>query len=281
MPPLTLARLHFAATATAATAAAPSKSPPLVVLHGVFGSKQNWQSLAKRFAKLLNTDVYALDLRNHGDSPHAPSMSLQDMADDVALFLDRERLSGGVTLMGHSMGGKVAMHLALQQPQTIRRLISVDMAPVNFKLSPVFSTYIAVMQRIEQAQVSKQSDADRLMQQYIPETAIRQFLLTNLKHFPGESSLRFRIPLAAIDAALPELHHFPLANTGATYAGPTLLVGAKRARYVTSDMTPQIHALFPAATITMLDTGHWVHSERPDVFVETVTDWLAKVKDAQ
>lgn len=160
--------------------------PPLVILHGLFGSKQNWSSLSKSLSKQLDTDVYALDLRNHGDSPHSDTMDYESMANDVVRWMNemsgKRKLGkdGKWIVMGHSMGGKVAMEVALrssgkldhednnQRKVSVERLVVVDMAPVDMILSSAFPKYIDVMQQIEEAGVKKQSEAEHIMKDVIP-----------------------------------------------------------------------------------------------------------------
>ncbi|CAG8766234.1 323_t:CDS:2, partial [Dentiscutata heterogama] len=135
---------------------------PLIILHGLFGSKQNWRSLAKVFAQRLNTRVFTLDLRNHGESPHSEVHNYEVMAEDVVTFMNEHQLKRTV-VMGHSMGGKVAMTIALMQAPQIDQLVVVDSAPTNAYISDKFNTYVEVMKKIEQAGVMKQSQADEIM----------------------------------------------------------------------------------------------------------------------
>ncbi|CAH1761705.1 7753_t:CDS:10 [Entrophospora sp. SA101] len=175
--------------------------PPLLILHGLFGSKQNWKSLAKMFAQSLNTSVYALDLRNHGDSPHSSIVNYEIMSDDVAKFITDHKLNQAI-IMGHSMGGKVAMAMALRQVPQVERLIVVDASPTNVRISDEFAFYIDTMKKVENVGVIKQSKADEIMQDYISNPSIRHFLLTNLKKDPDTGLYKFRIPLNILDDSL-------------------------------------------------------------------------------
>ncbi|KAI9144913.1 Alpha/Beta hydrolase protein [Paraphysoderma sedebokerense] len=270
--------------------------PPLVILHGLFGSKQNWSSLSKSLSKQLNTDVCALDLRNHGDSTHSEIMDYESMANDVVRWMNE--MSGKTKLgqkgkwivMGHSMGGKVAMEVALRSSGkldhedsnkskvSVDRLVVVDMAPVDMILSSAFPKYIEVMQQIEEAGVKKQSEADHIMKNVIPEPSIRHFLLTNLKRPTSTSThspLKFRIPLSTIARSLPSLGSFPLKSSNMTYTKPTLFLGGSKSDYIRPSMKNDILKLFPNATMEWIDgAGHWVHSERPGEFVKAVTEFL-------
>nr|CAG8501137.1 10257_t:CDS:10 [Entrophospora candida] len=214
--------------------------PPLLILHGLFGSKQNWKSLAKMFAQSLNTSVYALDLRNHGDSPHSSIVNYKIMSDDVAKFIIDHKLNQAI-IMGHSMGGKVAMAMALRQVPQVERLIVVDASPTNVRISDEFAFYIDTMKKVENVGVIKQSKADEIMQDYISNPSIRNFLLTNLKKDPDTGLYKFRIPLDILDDSL---------------------------------IYPTIETFFPNSIIAEVDAGHWVHAEKPLEFANIVTDFL-------
>ncbi|KAI9205941.1 Alpha/Beta hydrolase protein [Polychytrium aggregatum] len=246
---------------------------PLLILHGLFGSKQNWRSIAKGLAGRLSTDVIALDLRNHGESPHADAHDYELMAADVAHFIQSKGL-GQVHLMGHSMGGKVAMHLALTGGTDIEKLIVVDMSPVAKNLTKVFGNYVDAMLKIEAAKVQTAAEADAILKTTVPELPIRQFILTNLKEQPGLPYLKFRVNLATIHDSLEKLWAFPYENTNRTFDHPTLFLGGKRDRYVSPQSHPAIQKFFPKATITYMDTGHWIHAEKPEEFMQHVTNFL-------
>ncbi|CAG8779721.1 2312_t:CDS:2, partial [Acaulospora morrowiae] len=193
---------------------------------------QNWRSLSKMFAQRLNARVYALDLRNHGESPHSKAHSYEVMAEDVAAFIREHRLKK-IVVLGHSMGGKVAMTMALRQEQQLDRLVVVDSAPVNSRISQEFKRYIDVMKKIEQVGVVKQSQADEIMKNYIPEITIRQFLLTNLKKDSTTGQYKFRIPLDVLDDSLGTMSEFPFDSAHHTFHKKTLFISGLRSDYVT------------------------------------------------
>ncbi|KAF8983084.1 hypothetical protein BGZ46_010903, partial [Entomortierella lignicola] len=143
-----------------------AKSQPIVILHGLFGSKQNWGSLSKSIASRLNTRVFTVDLRNHGESGHSQEHDYTNMANDVTCFLKEQNLDKPIVI-GHSMGGKVAMYLALNHTP-VDRVVVVDMAPVKVKLSSEFAVYVDVMKDIQKAHVKKQSEADSIMKKSVP-----------------------------------------------------------------------------------------------------------------
>ncbi|CAG8826277.1 28413_t:CDS:2, partial [Racocetra persica] len=199
----------------------------LIILHGLFGSKQNWRSLAKIFAQRLNTRVFTLDLRNHGESPHSEVHNYEVMAKDVVTFMNEHQLKR-TFIMGHSMGGKVAMTMALMQVPQIDQLVIVDSAPIDARMSKEFDTYVEIMKKIEQIGVVKQSQADEIMKSYISDINIRQFLLTNLKKDPESETYKFRIPLDVLGNSLKTLHGFPFDSARHTFHKSTLFVAGTK-----------------------------------------------------
>ncbi|CAG8479313.1 12428_t:CDS:10 [Funneliformis caledonium] len=232
------------------------ESPSLIILHGLFGSKQNWKSLAKIFAQRLNTHVFTLDLRNHGDSPHLSVHNYEVMADDVAAFIKEHKLYKTV-VMGHSMGGRVAMAMALRQVPHIEKLVVVDSSPINTRMPSIFSTYVDVMKKVEQAGVVKLEKADKIMEDYIDDVTIRQFLLTNLKKDPDTGLFKFRIPLNILGDSLEKLGGFPFDSAHHTFHKKTLFVAGTKSNYLLSKDYPTIRTFFPNAVIAELDAGHW------------------------
>ncbi|TPX64755.1 hypothetical protein SpCBS45565_g05680 [Spizellomyces sp. 'palustris'] len=179
------------------------------------------------------------------------------MAADLDEFLETHQLDN-VNLIGHSMGGKAAaMHYALSHPERLNHLIVVDMSPTNRNLTSEFGSYIEAMHKVEKAKVKNQSEADKILAESINSLPIRQFILTNLKKAPGETSMKFRINLPALEQSLEKLWEFPFEGSGKTYDGPALFIAGARAGYITQSTHPVIKTFFPNAEITALDTGHW------------------------
>ena len=176
--------------------------PPLVILHGLFGSRRNWARLAQRLGERHR--VVTVDLRNHGDSPWAQTMSYREMAEDVAGFLTREGFEGA-TLLGHSMGGKTAMVLALEQGELISRLIVVDIAPAAYAHTHL--PYVKAKQAVDLETVSRRSEVDLVLQEAVPERGLRGFLMHNLVAEGGR--LRWRINLEALHDNMDDLVSFP------------------------------------------------------------------------
>ncbi|HYG90199.1 MAG TPA: alpha/beta fold hydrolase [Azospirillum sp.] len=240
---------------------------PLIVLHGLFGSARNWQTLAKRFGE--HRHVYALDLRNHGGAPWAGTMSYPEMADDILRFLD-DRGYPRAAVVGHSMGGKAAMTLALKHPARVERLVVVDIAPVRY--THTHAPYVAAMKRADLEGCTRRSEVEAQLADAVPEAPLRSFLLQNL--VMGQGRFHWRINLDAIAAGMDDLIGFPdLGN--ARFDGPTLFLGGSKSDYIVPEQAPAIRHHFPAAQVEMiLDAGHWVHAERPEEFAALVETFL-------
>ncbi len=243
--------------------------PPLLILHGLFGSGRNWNGLARKFSEQFC--VYLLDLRNHGSSSHSDKMDYPHMAADVAVFMDKEGLQNA-TVIGHSMGGKVAMWLALTQPEKVGRLIAVDIAPVHYDHG--FSEILKGLKSIPLQAVSSRQEADKQLLETLSDKGLRQFLLQNLSIKNGKSS--WRVNLAAIESALPEILAFPLTKSITPYTKQALFVGGGQSDYILPEHLPVIKQLFPRAKIeTIFNAGHWLHAEQPAKFVEIVNRFLS------
>ncbi|KAJ1654789.1 hypothetical protein IWQ61_005338 [Dispira simplex] len=251
---------------------------PVVILHGLLGSKQNWNSLSKALAQHIQTEVYSLDLRNHGDSPQVEPMTYAAMSQDVVAFCNAHRLQQPL-VVGHSMGGKVAMTLALEHPKVLGLLCVVDIAPLRIPLSGSFKTYLHGMQEVEKWQFTKKADADRLLQPYVPDITVRQFLLTNYKRNPGDSHYYFRVPLDTLLRSLPELGAFPADESANPFTKPTLFIFGSRSDYVLPGYHETIRQRFPQTTFQSLDAGHWVHAEQPHEFVKLVSQFYRQHTD--
>lgn len=233
---------------------------PLVLLHGLFGSAGNFGAVQRRLA--TGRRVVALDLRNHGASPHATAMDYPAMAGDVLETLDALGLSNPA-LLGHSMGGKVAMAAALLHPARVGRLIVADIAPAAY--APHFRNIATALLALTPDLTRAQADA--VLAPTIPEAALRGFLLQNFR--PGTG---WRIGLAEIAAALPAIESWDIAGT---YPGPALAMLGERSEYVLPEHRPLFRALFPAVRFaTLHGAGHWLHADAPDAFVAAVQGFM-------
>ncbi len=244
--------------------------PPLVILHGLFGSARNWTAVAKRLAAARR--VLALDLRNHGASPWTPGMDYPDMARDVARFVASREL-GPVEVIGHSMGGKVAMCLALAEPALVRRLIVVDIAPVAYDHA-FAAPYAEAMLAIDLARHDTRRAVDRELARSLPDPVLRGFLMTNLVRAGGGGcGLRWGVNLEAIARNGDALMDFP--ETAASYGGPALFIGGARSDYLGTEAEAAVGRYFPGAEIARIaGAGHWVHAEAPEAFLGAVAAFL-------
>ncbi|GAA5941305.1 uncharacterized protein JCM15063_006432 [Sporobolomyces koalae] len=251
-----------------------SSKPPLVILHGLYGSKQNWRSLAKGMAAKLGREVFTLDLRNHGHSPHVRECSYEDLAADVKAFVEQEQKLDDCVVVGHSMGGKVAMALALGGCEPLSKLVVVDIAPGVGKISPEFQAYLDAMKEIDAAQVHSRKEADAILTKTEPDLGVRQFLLTNLDRASPADPYKFRLPLDYLRNAIGEIGHFPYAPGERIFDKPSLFLKGKKSKYINSKNIPLINQFFPSSRLETLDAGHWVHAERPKEFVDLLDGFL-------
>jgi pimeloyl-ACP methyl ester carboxylesterase len=239
--------------------------PPLVILHGLLGSSRNWQTAGANLASRFH--VCALDLRNHGRSPQADEMTYGAMFDDVLAWLDAHGIAK-VTLLGHSLGGKVAMLLACRRPERVEQLVVVDIAPKAYAPGAHRAEF-AAMNELDLARLSSRAEAEREMEMRVPEWAMRKFLVTNLDH-DADGHWRWQINLPGLTRALPELESNPLASAD-RYSGPALFVLGGKSRYVLAQDHETIRRPFPLARIeTIAGSGHNPHMETREEFVRLV-----------
>lgn len=245
------------------------EGPPLLILHGLFGSGRNWAGVAKALAG--GWRVVAADLRNHGASPWDGSMDYQAMAGDVLDLIAAERL-GRPVILGHSMGGKTAMAAALSAPAAVRALIVADIAPAAYSHS--HEAYVDVLRGVDLSAIGRRSEADEALRDAVPEAGLRAFLLQNLVFEDGAA--RWRVNLDAIAGNMAALVGFPFLPGTVSYDGPALFVAGEASPYIEAQHRDAIRAFFPAAAVeTVAGAGHWVHAEKPAEFLEIVGDFLA------
>lgn len=242
---------------------------PLVLLHGLFGQATNFGAVQKALAA-AGRRVLALDLRNHGASPHAAVPDYAALAADVAETL---RASGAVPadVLGHSMGGKVAMMLALTEPDLVSRLIVADIAPVAYP--PAFRPYAEAMLAIPLESGLTRKQADAALAGAVPAAGVRGFLLQNLDFSARPPA--WRIGLRQIADSLPVVEAALPLPEGARYDGPTLVLSGELSDYVREEHRAVFRALFPAARFGKVKgAGHWVHAEKPEGFLAAVRAFL-------
>ncbi|MDP1669963.1 alpha/beta fold hydrolase [Phaeovulum sp.] len=245
---------------------APGALPPLLIVHGLFGSARNWGVIARRLAE--GRQVLAVDMRNHGDSKWSAAHGYAELADDLAKVIAAN--GGQADVLGHSMGGKAAMLLALGDPARVRRLVVADIAPVAYGHSQ--RHLVAAMRALDLEGLSLRSDADRRMALSVPDAAVRAFLLQSLDL--KATLARWKLNLAALDAEMERITGWP--NTTGQFAGSVLFVKGALSDYIRPEHHAAILALFPAARFSEIaGAGHWLHADAPREFEEIVRDFLA------
>ena len=245
------------------------EGPPLIIMHGLFGMLDNWQTLGKRWAE--DYTVILVDLRNHGRSPHTEVHDYPSMATDLMEFMGRKGLYQA-HILGHSMGGKTAMQVALHYPDFVDKLIVVDIAPKSYQGG--HEIILEALQELNLSTVTERDEADAALQARIDSYGIRQFLLKNLSR-KKNGGYRWKMNLPV----LVDHYEDVLANIedGEAFEGPALFVRGDRSRYVPDEDIPEILDLFPFARVeTITEAGHWVHAEQPDALFETVSAFLAE-----
>lgn len=238
--------------------------PPLILLHGLLGSSRNWQTAGADLAARYH--VLALDLRNHGRSPHSEEMSYEAMMDDVMAWLDQHQMTQ-VTMMGHSMGGKVAMLLACRHPERVHRLIVVDIAPKDY-LSAAHRGEFAAMNELDLRGLQSRGEAELRFEARVPDWGMRKFLTTNLERESESGAWRWMINLPVLTSTLAELERSPLRE-GDRFHGATHFIIGGRSRYVEASDWAKIEQHFPSAKLTVIsESGHNPHMEAREKFVQ-------------
>lgn len=246
-------------------ATTPTDAPPLLIAHGLFGSGRNWGVIARRLAD--RREVVAVDMRNHGESPWLPTQAYPDMAADLAEVIGS--LGGRADVLGHSMGGKAAMVLALSHGEMVRKLVVADIAPVAYSHDQARN--VQAMRDLPLAGLHGRGEADQRLAQTIDDPALRAFFLQSLDL--RSDPPRWRLNLDVLEAEMPKIVGWP--GTGGRFDGPALFLSGARSGYVGPENRDTIRALFPAARFARIqDAGHWLHAEKPREFEETVRVFL-------
>jgi pimeloyl-ACP methyl ester carboxylesterase len=241
---------------------------PLLVLHGLFGSGTNWRRIARGLEDCRTTHL--LDARNHGASPHAADMDYRLLAADVAAFMDAQEIPRA-DVIGHSMGGKTAMRLALDAPQRVARLMVVDIAP-DVSTSD-HGALIRALRALPVERFQRRGDADTALAASVPDAGLRAFLLQSLA--AGETGLRWRLNLEAIERCMPDLLAFDV-DDHERFEGETLFLRGGASDYVREVHRERIRRHFPNAVLRSLEgAGHWLHAERPDEFLALAREFLS------
>lgn len=248
----------------------PDGAEPVLFLHGLLGSSRNWQTVGRLLSASYR--VVALDLRNHGESPHTARMDYPSLAGDVYAWLSTAGL-GPVHLVGHSMGGKVAMYLACHYPEQLRSLTVVDIAPRAYP--PRWEREFSVMRRMPVEHFTRRSEAEDWLEPEIRDWAFRKFLVSNLER-DAEGGFRWAVNLGILEKALPNLFQ-QVPSNGESYDGPVLFLRGGESRFVEEADLPMILRFFPKALLeTVEGAGHNVHFDKTEAFVEAVSRHFAK-----
>lgn len=243
----------------------PSDAPPLLIAHGLFGSARNWGVICRRLAE--SRKVIAVDMRNHGESPWTETHRYPDMAADLAEVIAAQ--GGQADVLGHSMGGKAAMALALTEPARVRRLVVADVAPVAYSHDQMQN--VDAMRSLDPATVATRGDADRKLAEVLPDAGLRAFFLQSLDLRADPP--RWKLNLDRLAAEMPHIVGWP--GIEGRFEGPALFLTGELSHYVRPEHRETIQRLFPAARFAELKgAGHWLHAEKPRAFEDTVRVFL-------
>ena len=240
-----------------------SAKPPLLIVHGLYGSARNWGVIAKRLSD--ERQVIAVDMRNHGESPWFGSHTYAEMAGDLAEVIDT--IGGRCDVLGHSMGGKAAMQLALTQPEKVNKLVVADIAPVAYSHSQI--QFVEAMKAVDLSDIERRSEADARLARYVDDSGIRAFLLQSL----DIKEKKWRLNLDVLAAEMQNVTGSP--GTGGRFDGPAWFLSGGLSDYVNRDDRTAIKTQFPRAVFTKIPgVGHWLHAEKPREFEATVRVFL-------
>jgi len=242
---------------------------PLIILHGLFGQSDNWNTLAKRFAE-KGFRVFTLDQRNHGLSPHSEEWNYKVMADDLKEFISEHQLQDPV-ILGHSMGGKTAMFFDLQNQGVAKKIIVADMAPRAYESK--HDSVLKALNAVDLSKLKTRKEVEAILNEYIPDFGTKQFLLKNIYwKDAANTQMDWRFNLKVIDKnyfvvgeAVPDL----------TSNSETLFIRGERSNYITEKDLPDLKKYFPNyKLVTIKGSGHWIHAEKPNEFFEAVMRFI-------
>ncbi len=239
---------------------------PIVILHGLFGSIDNWHSVARRFSGQFR--VFTVDQRNHGRSPHSETFDYDVMTEDLRVLLTSLDIDEA-HLIGHSMGGKTAMQFALTHPTKVRKLVVVDIAPKSYP--PHHDSLLDALCNLDLKRFESRQQIDAALAREIPSEVVRQFLMKNLRRDEANSFL-WKMNLPVIRRHYEKVN--ALVESDRPFEGEVLFIRGTRGDYITETDFPQIKRLFPKANVADVDSGHWIHAEAPEEFQKIVLDFL-------
>lgn len=251
---------------------------PLIIIHGLYGASDNWLTIAKELAN--NFEVYIVDQRNHGHSPHSDSHTYQDLKEDLLEFMDDQNIEKAI-LLGHSMGGKTVMFFATDYPERVSSLLVVDIAPKNYsKISDYapqtidHTCIVKAMLEFDLLAYKSRTEIDHKLSENINSERVRQFLLKNLKRDENKN-FAWKLNIKTISNYLPQImdgiEGDRFSNGKGVTGFPILFIRGEKSNYITDNDHNLIRTIFPKAEITTIpSSGHWVHSEQPKLLVKTV-----------
>lgn len=256
---------------------------PLVFLHGLFGSKANNRTVAKQLSDRLDRNVYCLDLRNFGSSPHNKRLDYPSLAADVENWVIQRDFKQKPILIGHSMGAKTAMAVALRKPNIPKMIVSVDNAPITFgNTDSKFNKYIKQLRlSLEKYHYTNIKDVDAKLAEVEPNKVVRQFVLMNMKRGKKDEPVTSKIPLDIIGDAVSKgfIASWPYAPNEVRWTGPALFIRGTESHYIPDDVFPEIAQFFPNFEIRDIKCGHWVISERPNEFMDVLCEYVERIED--
>lgn len=239
---------------------------PLVIIHGFLGMSDNWKTLGTRYAE-SGLEVHMIDLRNHGRSFHSDLFNYNVMAEDIKLYCESKNLSK-ISLIGHSMGGKVAMFFATQHPEMVEKLVIADIGVKYYE--PHHQEILEALNAVDFSTQPSREDIDEIMKPLVPDFSTRQFLMKSL-YRKTKDQLDFRFNLKVFNEQIESVGE--ALPKDAVFTKPTLFLKGANSGYIQENQYPEIRQHFPESTIvTIKDAGHWLHAENPeDFFAETMT----------
>lgn len=256
--------------------------PPLVIVHGLYGSGDNWVSIARELSDRF--EVFVVDQRNHGQSPHSDRMDYPSMRDDLREFMDRQGIRRAV-LIGHSMGGKTIMSFAISWPDRVQSLVSIDIAPkayhelaLNSHAAANHAGMIDAMLELDLSNAESREEIDQALAVKIGSERIRSFLLKNVRRDPS-GKFSWRLNLKALrdnlDRIMDGLDTGRIIAEGGITGFPALFVSGEKSDYIQAGDLHMIRTIFPVADlVTIPNAGHWVHAEQPDLLVKNIRYFL-------
>ncbi len=256
--------------------------PPLIIVHGLYGSSDNWITIARGLSD--HFEIFLVDQRNHGESPFSDQHDYPSMRDDLREFMDDQGIEKA-TLLGHSMGGKTVMAFAMKWPERVQALLVIDIAPVSYvelalrsHSAANHSKMIDAMLELDLNRIETREDASKMLAGKIGSQRIRQFLLKNLtRNKEGEYSWKINLPALrnSLDSIMDELPMEDLVKKGGIRGFPVVFFRGENSDYIQPEDHDTIHKLFPSAEIVSIPgAGHWVHAEQPDLLIKNLKYFL-------